>query len=116
LNDNLFNPDYIDFDDFGHVEVRCMRCGTPVMARTELPTKEPNVKAIGMKKNSAYRQVDRPGKAPIICCQQCEPLLKDLVPEEEERVESVHMYGWVSGMVWAGKSDETIKEFVRRSK
>lgn len=90
-----------------------MRCGTPIMARTFLPTKDENTKVIGMKKLASYRQVDRRGRASILCCQQCEPLLRNITPEEEDRIESVQMHGWISGMVFAGKSDEHIKGFIK---
>ena len=112
VQDNLFNPDYIDFDDFGHVEIRCMRCGTPIMSRAELPSRDEGVKVIGMKKLANYRQIDRKGKATVLCCVQCEPAVSTLSPEDESRVDTVQLMGWIGGMVFAGKSDEHITRFV----
>ena len=91
-----------------------MRCNTPIMSRAELPSKDAGVRLIGMKKNAAYRQVDRPDKASILCCQQCEPMFQALTPEDENRVETVIATGWVTEMLWAGKSDEFINGFLRR--
>ena len=93
-----------------------MRCGTSIMARTEIPTHDPGVRVLGMKKLANYRQIDRTGKATILCCVQCEPELATITPDDEDRLETVHMHGWTAGMVFAGKSDDYIKEFVRRRK
>lgn len=54
---------YIDFDDAGIVEVRCMNCGTPVIQRSYIEVPDKNsvkgmVKVAIAKRLSNYTQVE----------------------------------------------------------
>ena len=111
--DNLFNPDYIELDEYGIIRVGCQRCNTPLRARTWVEVNGEKVMAV--KNLPAYTVIDRAGDKPnILCCPDCEPYLKNLSEEDDDRIESAQMTGFVNGMIHARKTDKEIKEFIRR--
>jgi hypothetical protein len=98
--------DYIEYDDFGIVEVRCMSCKIVVAGRTYIempdrlnPGKKVNV--IAMKRHSNWSQIkvdlSDDTYADPICCKDC---LKGDIDLKE--IEKQMKTGWRKELVFAG--------------
>lgn len=108
--------DYIEYDEIGMKEVRCMNCKTPVAGRTyiELPDREhigKKVKVLTLKKYANYRQVkfnlsDGSYMEPIVCV-ACEKIDMD-----ETAIMAQVNKGWELSMKDKGMPSDKIKELL----
>ena len=105
--------DYIEYDDIGMKEIRCMNCKTPVAGRTyiELPDREhegDTVKVMTLKKYANWRQVkfdlsDGTYMEPIVCS-TCEK--KDM---DKDSIMGQVTRGWELSMKDKGISSDKVK-------
>ena len=107
--DRLHNPEYVDFDEFGMKEVRCMRCSVPIRVRSFLEVE--GEKVMALKTLSHYAIIPRPSGS-ILCCTGCLPMLQQLDADTEARVNSQVLTGYVKELIQAKHSDEYITSFV----
>ncbi|MEE9354205.1 MAG: hypothetical protein V3U75_01310 [Methylococcaceae bacterium] len=106
--------DYIEYDEYGIREVKCMNCGEVVAGRTymELPSRVEvgkTVNVLTMKRHSNWRQIkvdlsDGTFAEPIVCA-SCEH--KDI---DMENIEGQMKLGWEKELRFAGKSESEISK------
>lgn len=101
----MWSKDYLEYDDFGILKVKCMRCNTPVATRALAKVEGREVMA--MRRLPNWRQVrielNNGTYAEPIVCVDCAPYLDD-----EKALEQIKK-GWVSELRGSGKSEASIK-------
>lgn len=110
--------EYVDVDEFGLVEVRCMICNIPIASRTHIempsrvhPGKVVNVIAMKIYPNYTKQPVDLSdgSYANALTCDKCEVTEKDLGLIERHFKE-----GWVDELKGAGKSGVDLERHEKR--
>jgi hypothetical protein len=112
--------DYIEYDDYGIVEIRCMSCKIAVAGRTyiELPSRTEagkKEKVLTMKRYSNWKQikVDLSGGtfAEPICCVDCVKGDIDLA-----EIESQMKKGWKKELIFAGRDKTDLEKHDKKVK
>lgn len=105
---------YVDYDDLGAVEIRCMNCGAPIVVRTyrtmmvrSIPPKE--VRVMAMHQLSSYRKrrfelLDN-SYVTVMLCNNCVDL-----PLDPDKMERAIEEGWKTTWKHEHKSEKEIKQ------
>ena len=111
--------DYIDFDDLGIVELRCMQCNTTIAKRKEKYVDHPNSSEIKvltykLQKWTNYRQTrfdlnDGTYCEPLIC----EDCLNHGVFDEDMIIDKIKK-GWKKELIQNKRSEKEIKKHEKR--
>lgn len=107
-----YDKDYMEYDEFGIVRIRCMNCGTPIVERTytDLPSKnDPKVKVpvMAWRRLSVHCEVAaRLSDGSITGLPHC-TTCKDL-PMDAEKVSKLRLDAARQELVVSGKSQEFI--------
>lgn len=111
---------YVDFDEFGILQIRCMTCNAVVASRTytRVASKERAgvfINVLAMKMHSNKRDIrlelSDGSYTDIISCTACENKLLDI-----DAITAMIKDAWVKELRWAGKNDKIIQEHKDRVK
>lgn len=111
---------YVDFDDMGIIEVKCLNCETPIAVRTyttikikTIPPRKEKVLAVrklGNYRRRRYELEDGSYIEPMLCV-DC--INEDIKPE---KIEKAIEDAWVSTWEHENKDKETIKRLKKKAK
>jgi len=111
---------YVDYDECGVVEIRCMNCGTPVAKRTyktlvikSIPPREEKVLAVRWLSNRRKKKyiLEDGSYMEAIVCSDCVDM--DIDPKKiEKSVED----GWVKTWEHENKEQKEIEKLKKKSK
>ena len=113
--------DYIDFDEFGITEIRCMQCYKPIATREEVYKQHPSNNRIQtvsykLRRWSTFRQTrielsDNTYAEPFVC----EDCLNIAVLDEDKFVDEIKK-GWKKELIHAKRSAKEIEKHEKRVK
>jgi len=120
--DNLFDPDYVIYDEYGVKQTKCQRCGTVVVHRmsemircvhcnktfqieTKLLKELPNLVKIEKDlSNGKY--------VALLSCQECAPYFENLNESEEKRILAQLCYGWAKDLKQSKRPSKDIQNYI----
>lgn len=121
--DGLWNPEYVTYDEKGIKEIGCMRCGTPVIARSVKEEKCPHCHNLVQIEGPAMplanyarckKDTGTGTYVELMVCADCLPLVVQMAQEEMPRVFAQIEAGHARELTKAGRKPDQIKATLER--